>query len=167
PVVGTVVLLSLGLVFNIWAWWPEPEQPPDPVKPPQPVQAQLPDGTPTVDTAETKAKKKKKASGFGPLEDYDFYITGYAKQIAYAKRLKYAAELDRDLTFYKIYIDVYDGRDKLFSFDHLDLVKIGYQFEVLSDCVYRVTWEETERIFTCGQREKPSDILQQNMPVHI
>ncbi|WP_231970776.1 hypothetical protein [Vibrio alginolyticus] len=69
------------------------------VKPPQPVQAQLPDGTPTVDTAETKAKKKKKASGFGPLEDYDFYITGYAKQIAYAKRLKYAAELDRDLTF--------------------------------------------------------------------
>ncbi|TON56677.1 assembly protein, partial [Vibrio parahaemolyticus] len=69
PVVGTVVLLSLGLVFNIWAWWPEPEQPPDPVKPPQPVQTQLPDGTPTVDTAETKAKKKKKASGFGPLED--------------------------------------------------------------------------------------------------
>ncbi|EPM7940831.1 zonular occludens toxin domain-containing protein [Vibrio alginolyticus] len=167
PVVGTVVLLSLGLVFNIWAWWPEPEQPPDPVKPPQPVQTQLPDGTPTVDTAETKTKKKKKASGFGPLEDYDFYITGYAKQIAYAKRLKYAAELDRDLTFYKIYVDVYDGRDKLFSFDHLDLVKIGYQFEVLSDCVYRVTWEETERIFTCGQREKPSDILQQNMPVHI
>ncbi|WP_259346371.1 hypothetical protein [Vibrio diabolicus] len=53
------MLLSLGLVFNIWAWWPEPEQPP------QPVQTQLPDGTPTVDTAETKAKKKKKASGFG------------------------------------------------------------------------------------------------------
>ncbi|ELB2850563.1 assembly protein, partial [Vibrio alginolyticus] len=94
-------------------------------------------------------------------------ITGYAKQIALTTSLKPMGELNRDLTFYKIYVDVYDGTDKLFSFNHLDLEKIGYQFEVLSDCVYRVTWEDSERIFTCGQREKPTDILQQNIPVQI
>ncbi|WP_274884794.1 hypothetical protein [Vibrio harveyi] len=71
------------------------------------------------------------------------------------------------MTFYKIYIDVYDGTDKLFSFEHLDLVSIGYEFEVLGECVYQVTWEETKRIMTCGQREKPSDILQQNIPIKI
>ncbi|HHX8551796.1 assembly protein [Vibrio parahaemolyticus] len=165
PVVGSALLLSLGLVFNIWAWWPEPEKAPEPVKQ-QNVNVEIPAGTPTAQGTETSPKKKN-SSGFGPLDGYDFFITGYAKQIAFRTRLKSMAELNRDLTFYKIYIDVYDGTDKLFSFDHTDLVDIGYQFEVLSDCVYRVTWEDSERIFTCGQREKPTDILQQNVPVQI
>ncbi|HHX8330911.1 TPA: zonular occludens toxin domain-containing protein [Vibrio alginolyticus] len=165
PVVGSALLLSLGLVFNVWAWWPEPEKAPEPVKQ-QNVNVEIPAGTPTAQGTETSPKKKN-SSGFGPLDGYDFFITGYAKQIAFRTRLKSMAELNRDLTFYKIYIDVYDGTDKLFSFDHTDLVDIGYQFEVLSDCVYRVTWEDSERIFTCGQREKPTDILQQNVPVQI
>ncbi|EGQ9112095.1 assembly protein [Vibrio alginolyticus] len=165
PVVGSALLLSLGLVFNIWAWWPEPEKAPEPVKQ-QNVNLEVPAGTPTAQGTLTSPKKKT-SSGFGPLDGYDFFITGYAKQIALTTNLKSMGELNRDLTFYKIYIDVYDGTDKLFSFDHTDLVDIGYQFEVLSDCVYRVTWEDSERIFTCGQREKPTDILQQNIPVQI
>lgn len=165
PVVGAVLLLSAGLVFNIWAWWPESEKAPEPVKQ-QNVSVEIPPGTPTAQGTTTPTNKKPKAN-FGPLDGYDFFITGYAKQIALTANLKSSGELNRDLTFYKIYIDVYDGTDKLFSFNHLELVNIGYQFEVLSDCVYRVTWEDSERVFTCGQREKPSDILQQNIPVKI
>ncbi|MDW2194020.1 zonular occludens toxin domain-containing protein, partial [Vibrio sp. 1641] len=165
PVIGTALLLGVGLPINIMAWWPEPEKAPEPVKQ-QNVNVEIPAGTPTAQGTETSPKKKN-SSGFGPLDGYDFFITGYAKQIALRTRLKSMAELNRDLTFYKIYIDVYDGTDKLFSFDHTDLVDIGYQFEILSDCVYRVTWEDSERIFTCGQREKPTDILQQNVPVQI
>ncbi len=165
PVVGAVLLLSVGLVFNIWAWWPEAEKAPEPVNQ-QNVSVEIPAGTPTAQGTQTLIKKNPQTN-FGPLDGYDFFITGYAKQIALNASLKSSGELNRDLTFYKIYIDVYDGTDKLFSFNHLDLVNIGYQFEVLSDCVYRVTWEESERVFTCGQREKPSDILQQNIPVKI
>ncbi|EGQ8922532.1 zonular occludens toxin domain-containing protein [Vibrio parahaemolyticus] len=166
PVVGTALLFGIGLPLNIWAWFSGDKEPVNSV-PEQAVQVQIPQGTPLPNSTQVSVSSKKKASGFGPLEDFDFYITGYAKQIAYTSRLEYAAELNRDLTFYKIYIDVYDGTDKLFSFDHLDLVNIGYQFEVLGDCVYQVTWEDTKRIFTCGQREKPSDILQQNIPIKI
>lgn len=164
PVVGAVLLLSAGLVFNIWAWWPESEKAPEPVKQ-QNVSIEVPAGTPTAQGTQTLTKKKPQTN-FGPLDGYDFFVTGYAKQIA-SSSLRPIADLNPDLTFYKIYIDVYDGTDKLFSFNHLDLVNIGYQFEVLSDCVYRVTWEDSERVFTCGQREKPSDILQQNIPVKI
>ncbi|EGQ7813769.1 MULTISPECIES: zonular occludens toxin domain-containing protein [Vibrio] len=165
PVIGTALLLGVGLPINIMAWWPESEKAPEPVKQ-QNTNIEIPAGTPTAQGTAAPAKKKPK-SDFGPLDGYDFFITGYAKQIALTTSLKSMGELNRDLTFYKIYVDVYDGTDKLFSFNHLDLVKIGYQFEVLSDCVYRVTWEDSERIFTCGQREKPTDILQQNIPVQI
>ncbi|EGR3246576.1 assembly protein, partial [Vibrio parahaemolyticus] len=165
PVIGTALLLGVGLPINIMAWWPESEKAPEPVKQ-QNTNVEIPAGTPTAQGTAAPAKKKPK-SDFGPLDGYDFFITGYAKQIALTTSLKSMGELNRDLTFYKIYVDVYDGTDKLFSFNHLDLVKIGYQFEVLSDCVYRVTWEDSERIFTCGQREKPTDILQQNIPVQI
>ncbi|HCG9215581.1 TPA: assembly protein, partial [Vibrio parahaemolyticus] len=164
PVIGTALLLGVGLPINIMAWWPESEKAPEPVKQ-QNTNVEIPAGTPTAQGTAAPAKKKPK-SDFGPLDGYDFFITGYAKQIAGAS-LRPITELNRDLTFYKIYVDVYDGTDKLFSFNHLDLVKIGYQFEVLSDCVYRVTWQDSERIFTCGQREKPTDILQQNIPVQI
>ncbi|WP_238970916.1 zonular occludens toxin domain-containing protein [Vibrio alginolyticus] len=164
-------LLLVPLCFWVLAclstsWWYEPEKKaPEPVKQ-QNVNVEIPAGRPTAQGTETSPKKKN-SSGFGPLDGYDFFITGYAKQIALTTSLKSMGELNRDLTFYKIYIDVYDGTDKLFSFDHTDLVDIGYQFEVLSDCVYRVAWEDSERIFTCGQREKPTDILQQNVPVQI
>lgn len=166
PVVGAALLLGVGLPFNIWAWWSGGEEPANPVpEQTQQTQVQVPEGTPSPNG--TQKQTKKKESGFGPLEDFDFYITGYSKQIAYSNRLQYSGEVIRDLTFYKIYIDVYDGTDKLFSFEHLDLVSIGYEFEVLGECVYQVTWEETKRIMTCGQREKPSDILQQNIPIKI
>ncbi|GAK19545.1 zona occludens toxin [Vibrio sp. JCM 19053] len=165
PVIGTALLLGVGLPINIMRGGLNPKKTPEPVKQ-QNVNVEIPAGTPTAQGTETSPKKKN-SSGFGPLDGYDFFITGYAKQIALTTNLKSMGELNRDLTFYKIYIDVYDGTDKLFSFDHTDLVDIGYQFEVLSDCVYRVAWEDSERIFTCGQREKPTDILQQNVPVQI
>lgn len=168
PVVGTALFLGIGIPFNIWAWFSSGDEPSAPV-PEQNISVpnQVPQGTPSPDGTKTDSAPKKDDASFGPLENFDLYVTGYARQIAYTNRLESYSELNRDLTFYKIYIDVYDGNDKLFSFDHLALVNIGYDFKVLGDCVYQLTWEGSNRIFTCGQRDKPTDILQQNIPIKI
>jgi zona occludens toxin len=168
PVVGTALFLGVGIPFNIWAWFSSGDHPSAPV-PEQNVSVpnQVPQGTPSPDGTKADSAPKKEDTGFGPLENFDLYVTGYARQIAYTNRLESYSELNRDLTFYKIYIDVYDGNDKLFSFDHLALLNIGYDFKVLGDCVYQLTWEDSNRIFTCGQRDKPTDILQQNIPIKI
>ncbi|MDW3115591.1 zonular occludens toxin domain-containing protein, partial [Vibrio sp. 1727] len=75
PVIGTALLLGVGLPINIMAWWPEPEKAPEPVKQ-QNVNVEIPAGTPTAQGTETSPKKKN-SSGFGPLDGYDFFITGY------------------------------------------------------------------------------------------
>ncbi|EHA1126726.1 hypothetical protein FG475_19330 [Vibrio navarrensis] len=58
-------------------------------------------------------------------------------------------EQDPDLTFYRIYIKVYQDKRFMFSFDHTQLQDIGYVFEPLAECVYRVTWHDSQRIITC------------------
>ncbi|MEZ9906861.1 hypothetical protein AB4343_18900, partial [Vibrio breoganii] len=69
--------------------------------------------------------------------------------------------IDNDLSFYKIYIDVYDKNQKLFSLDQIALQEIGYQFKVLADCVYQVSWGVSEKIVTCGEtrNEKQPDLF--------
>jgi len=94
---------------------------------------------------------------FGALSGFDLWASGYSKQISYISRSKAVSEIDVDLTFYRIYIDVYQDDFKLFSFDHMELEKIGYQFAVLAECVYKVTWKEATRIVVCGDYKELTD----------
>ena len=93
---------------------------------------------------------------FGPLTGYDFFATGYAKQIAYSSYTASSAEINRSLTFYNIYIDIYREDIKQFSMTNIDLEQAGYQFDVLSDCVYKLTWSNQSRVVTCKMLE-PQD----------
>ncbi|MDF5627229.1 zonular occludens toxin domain-containing protein, partial [Vibrio parahaemolyticus] len=47
PVIGTALLLGVGLPINIMAWWPESEKAPEPVKQ-QNTNVEIPAGTPTA-----------------------------------------------------------------------------------------------------------------------
>ncbi|MCV6039333.1 hypothetical protein OFP00_40270, partial [Escherichia coli] len=66
PVIGTALLLGVGLPINIMAWWPESEKAPEPVKQ-QNTNIEIPAGTPTAQGTAAPAKKKPK-SDFGPLD---------------------------------------------------------------------------------------------------
>ncbi|MFH4776801.1 zonular occludens toxin domain-containing protein [Vibrio alginolyticus] len=105
----------------------------------------------------------KRSKDFGPLNGYDMIVTGYSKQVAYTRTNSASGQLDRDLTFYKIYVLVLKDSEKIFDFEHLDLVKMGYTFTALSDCVYQVTWMEESKIVTCNtstdERSKPESPL--------
>ena len=149
PVVGTAICAVLGVAANIWAWSDSE---------PEPVKAQ------PKETASSQAVESKQVTmvstgpRFGPLDSFKMFATGYAKQIVYTSRTPTTSEINRDLTFYRIYIDVYDGKRKVFSLSQLDLQNIGYQFEVLSECVYQVSWFESSRVLTCqDQHIKPEN----------
>jgi len=146
PVVGTAICAALGLVVNIWAWSDS-----------TPEQADIKKvETTQVKSVDTKPQSVKTGSRFGPLGAFKMFVTGYAKQIAYTSRTEATAEINRDLTFYRIYIDVYDGKRKMFSLSQLELQDIGYTFQVLSDCVYQVSWSESSKVLTCqDERIKP------------
>ncbi|MEZ8292001.1 zonular occludens toxin domain-containing protein [Vibrio sp. 10N.237.312.B06] len=163
PVIGSVILLSFGLFLSVYAFSPkDSEVTQNPAAPQTSVSdAVVPEGSP-------EEEPKKDSSGFGPLESFKFFVTGYSKQIAY-HRYSDDISIDRDLSFYRIYIDVYDKNQKLFSFDHVALEEIGYQFTVLSDCVYKLSWDGSDRIITCGeipQKEKV-DVLGDVLPIEV
>ncbi|MCU8413395.1 hypothetical protein M2G44_22975 [Vibrio vulnificus] len=42
----------------------------------------------------------------------------------------------------------------MFSFDHTQLQDMGYILEPLAECVYRITWGESERILTCVDEQE-------------
>ncbi|MBF4296518.1 hypothetical protein EAY24_25060 [Vibrio anguillarum] len=59
----------------------------------------------------------------------------------------------------------------MFSFDQTQLQQIGYNFEVLAECVYQVTWDDVVRIMTCvdpdeqqRQNDNPMDSM---LPINI
>lgn len=169
PFWGGALFIILGIIFNIFALSgsdapPEPEQ--KQTAQVQQSQVLAPDGNPS-----DKNPKQKTSGKFGPLNGFEMFVTGYAKQIAYTAIARTSAEMNRDLTFYKIYIDVYDGKKKMFSFDQTQLQQIGYNFEVLAECVYQVTWDDVVRIMTCvdpdehqRQNDNPMDSM---LPINI
>lgn len=107
--------------------------------------------SPAFQTDEPATKPQRPSRGFGPLDGYEMLVTGYSKQIAYSKTSTGSGigELDRDLTFYKIYVSVLQEGEKLFDFEHIDLVNMGYTFTALTECVYEVAWHGESRIVTC------------------
>ncbi|MFH4666649.1 zonular occludens toxin domain-containing protein [Vibrio cidicii] len=150
----SALFLSTGLIMFVYFMskvssktTPVPE--PTPQVKTQTIQPPvIPDGHPST---EAKAESKPQGDKFGPLSDFELYVTGYAKQITMRKsRLSSKIkEQDPDLTFYRIYIKVYQDKRFMFSFDHTQLQDIGYVFEPLAECVYRVTWHDSQRIITC------------------
>lgn len=83
-----------------------------------------------------------------PLKDFKLYVSGHAKQIAY-KKMSFSREIDTKLTFYHVYISAYQDDQFSFSLNNIDLEKMGYQFEALTECVYRITWGSNSRVITC------------------
>ncbi|MGL5471795.1 MAG: zonular occludens toxin domain-containing protein, partial [Shewanella sp.] len=83
-----------------------------------------------------------------PLKGFDLFVSGHAKQIAY-KKMSYAREIDTKLTFYHVYISAYQNDKFAFSLNNLDLQKMGYEFDALTECVYRVSFGASSRIITC------------------
>lgn len=165
PFWGGGLLIILGIIFNIYAWsGGDDTLEPEHVEQIETTTQQVPDGNPS-----DKTPKQRKSGKFGPLSSFEMFVTGYSKQIAYYR--KSSNRVNRDLTFYKIYIDVYDGKEKLFTFDQTNLQEIGYVFTVLSECVYQVAWEDEIKILTCiapaDQRKQEDDPFSAMSPINI
>nr|WP_275725366.1 zonular occludens toxin domain-containing protein [Vibrio furnissii] len=151
PFLGAALLVPLGL--SIFAFALSKGDKAETVTPaPAANTASVPDGQPR-----DKPKKRKSAGDFGPLNDFQMFVTGYSKQIAYSSRTRYTGELNRDLTFYRIYVAVYADQELRFTFDQTQLQEIGYTFSVLADCVYEVSWHDVSRILTCMDPEQKQD----------
>lgn len=151
PFLGAALLVPLGL--SIFAFALSKGDKVETVTPaPAANTASVPDGQPS-----DKPKKKKSAGDFGPLDNFQMFVTGYSKQIAYSSRTRYTGELNRDLTFYRIYVAVYADKELRFTFDQTELQQIGYTFTVLADCVYEVAWHDVTRILTCMDPEQKQD----------
>ncbi|GAB1086091.1 MAG: hypothetical protein SStaTSB_41030 [Shewanella algae] len=151
PFLGAALLVPLGL--SIFAFALSKGDKVETVTPvPAANTASVPDGQPR-----DSVKKKKSAGDFGPLDNFQMFVTGYSKQIAYSSRTRYTGELNRDLTFYRIYVAVYADKELRFTFDQTELQQIGYTFTVLADCVYEVAWHDVTRILTCMDPEQKQD----------
>ncbi|MBY7814405.1 assembly protein, partial [Vibrio fluvialis] len=111
PFLGAALLVPLGL--SIFAFALSKGDKVETVTPaPTANTASVPDGQPR-----DSVKKKKSAGDFGPLDNFQMFVTGYSKQIAYSSRTRYTGELNRDLTFYRIYVAVYADKELRFTFD--------------------------------------------------
>ncbi|ENQ8617727.1 assembly protein [Vibrio fluvialis] len=158
PFIATALILPLAIGFWVY-FFTNLDSDSETVKTPAAAQsvpaantASVPDGQPR-----DSVKKKKSAGDFGPLDNFQMFVTGYSKQIAYSSRTRYTGELNRDLTFYRIYVAVYADKELRFTFDQTELQQIGYTFTVLADCVYEVAWHDVTRILTCMDPEQKQD----------
>ena len=157
PFYGAGLFLSMGVFMFAYLLSGSEEVEPE-VKPESNQVKQVDaSSSPVPQMDEPAPKPKRPLKGFGPLDGYEMLVTGYSKQIAYSSRSKATAQLDRDLTFYKIYVSVLQEGEKLFDFEHIDLVNMGYTFTALTECVYEVAWHGESRIVTCvDKQDEPS-----------
>ncbi|WP_260261720.1 zonular occludens toxin domain-containing protein [Vibrio intestinalis] len=112
----------------------------------QPEQ-QEPDGS-----TESKRTSKSQNVGFGLLEDYQFFVSGWSKQL-----VKTVNGIDADESFYRVYVDVYLENRYQFTLKHSDLFRLGYQFTKLSDCVYQMKYFDISRVVVCRQQAEAKD----------
>jgi zona occludens toxin len=113
---------------------------------PEPEQAEQ------VEIAEAKSKSQEREqnpSSFGLLADFQFYISGWSKQLVQTN-----GQFNSDLSFYRVYVDVYTNETYEFTLEHTDLIKLGYAFKQLSECVYQVKYYDSSRIVTCKYRDE-------------
>ncbi len=158
PFYGAGIFLSLGIFMFAYMIFGSEEVEPEVKTESNQVQKvdqdkQVSLSSPGQQIEDPAIKPKRPIKGFGPLDGYEMLVTGYSKQIAYSSRSKATAQLDRDLTFYKIYVSVLQEGEKLFDFEHIDLVNMGYTFTALTECVYEVAWHGESRIVTCVDKE--------------
>ncbi len=161
PVIGSAICFAIGIVFNVYLWTSGDEVPIQ--SPTSTIEAE--ESTSEVEPKPDKRVRKfpKNSSGFGPLEGFTFYVKGYAHQIAYSSYGSGASEISRDLTFFKIYIDVYQDKRKLFSTNNLNLVQMGYEFNALAECVYSLVWLDETKVITCSDEEEDRNQTEENL----
>lgn len=179
PVVGSVLCLTTGTIALISAFASDSgtdlqEQQAQAIL----SSASVPEGTPSPELSEasadtlqdmgqTSAPTEQPAPPAaptssskitGPLQGFEFYVSGYAKQIVYSTENK---PVDPDLIFYRVYVDVYNKDQKLFSLNSYDLREMGYGFRTLADCVYELDFNGAKRVITCGEKkmEGPMDMI--------
>lgn len=160
PFVGAFVCITLGVFIAIKPLLSSDEELEHPAGQQAEVQkteTSESTGTQEDDKKTKSSKRKKNSNDFGPLDGFEMYVTGYSKQVAYSYKSAKSSELDLDLSFYKVYIAVFQDGVKRFDFDHLDLLNIGYTFTALSECVYQVEWDGVSKVITCQDfQEEPS-----------
>jgi len=90
-----------------------------------------------------------------PLIGFDFYVTGFTKQVKYSR-------VERVLTpedfLYLIYFDVYKDGQLMFKTTNTDLNDLGYITKTLTECVYKVSYQASSRIVTCKEDDKTEDV---------
>jgi len=90
-----------------------------------------------------------------PLIGFDFYVTGFTKQVKYSR-------IERVLTpedfLYLIYFDVYKDGQLMFKTTNTDLNDLGYITKTLTECVYKVSYQASSRIVTCREDDKAEDV---------
>lgn len=89
-----------------------------------------------------------------PLIGFDFYVTGFTKQIKYSR-------VERVLTpedfLYLIYFDVYKDGGFMFKTTNTDLNDLGYVTKTLTECVYKLSYNKVSRIVTCKEDDESND----------
>ncbi|MFW7526640.1 zonular occludens toxin domain-containing protein [Vibrio ostreicida] len=111
-----------------------------------------------VDHAKSEQVQKSKQiqsqkQGFGVLESFQFYVSGWSKQIS-----SDGGELDPDLSFFIVYLDVYLDDVYQFTLQHSDLIELGYDFNQMSECVFKLNYFDITRLVTCKHREEKKEI---------
>ena len=87
--------------------------------------------------------------GFGVLEEFKFYVAGWSKQLASS-----GGKLDPDMSFFRVYVDVYLDEVYQFTLKHTDLLELGYDFNQMSECVFKLHYMKNSRLVTCKPREE-------------
>jgi len=89
-----------------------------------------------------------------PLIGFNFYVTGFTKQIKYSR-------VERVLTpedfLYLIYFDVYQNGNFMFKTTNSDLNDLGYTTKTLTECVYKLIYNGVSRIVTCKEDDPDDD----------
>lgn len=111
----------------------------------------LDDSQQTVQVRESRTSRRK--VDFGPLGAYELYATGSASQVAFVLSSgRY--DINPSKTFTNVYISAYSKSSKLFTIEHHELYRMGYDFKELADCVYKATWNDESRIITCVNEDE-------------
>ncbi|GIC79359.1 zonular occludens toxin domain-containing protein [Moritella sp. F3] len=90
-----------------------------------------------------------------PLIGFDFYVTGFTKQVKYSR---VGQQLTPEDFLYLIYFDVYKDGQLMFKTTNTDLNDLGYTTKTLTECVYKLSYQKASRIVTCKEDDKADDV---------
>lgn len=90
-----------------------------------------------------------------PLIGFNFYVTGFTKQVKYSRKEQ---QLTAEDFLYLIYFDVYKDGHLMFKTTNTDLNDLGYTTKTLTECVYKLSYQKASRIVTCKEGDKADDV---------